>query len=174
MDHATIIESLRRSTFNVCSMTLGVDVSIGQAYESAQSTCTSQGVVALVGLAGDWVGTGCLSCAPDVACKLAGRFMSQPWDIVNDEVMDAMGELATIVIGNFRDDMEPYTGTLSSTMPTVVFGRNFTARSASGTQWTVLPVVYENSILEVKVCLYRQVTRAQKAGDAAKFVPTVH
>lgn len=175
MDAQIVVDSLVRATTDVCAMMLGINVTVGEPYVLDRPASVNQGVIALVGLAGDWVGNGCLSCTPQAACTLAGRFLSQTFTSVNDEVLDAVGEIGNIVIGNFKDDIEPYAGKLCLSVPTVVFGRNFTARSATGTSWTVIPFRFEQESLDVRVCLYRHQKQSDHTvSDAGLFVPARH
>lgn len=156
-----VIESLQRSTLRVSEIMLDLALTPGEAY-SQNNGAKNQGVVALVGLAGDWSGTGCLSCTPEFACTLASHFLSQRFDTVTDDVLDSFGEIANIVIGNFKDDMEPHFGRLCLSIPTVVFGKNFTARSAGSADWWVIPFSSGNEVLEVKVCLAASTSREHR------------
>jgi CheY-specific phosphatase CheX len=38
-------------------------------------------------------------------------------------------------------------------IPTVIYGRNFTSRSVGNNDWVVLPFAYGGDILEVRICL---------------------
>ena len=75
------------------------------------------------------------------------------YDSVNEDVLDAVGELTNMIIGNFKDEAEPMLGALALNTPTVVHGRNFRARSLAGTLWTTVPFKTEFGTLEVKVCM---------------------
>ena len=67
--------------------------------------------------------------------------------------MDAVAEVTNMIIGNVKTTLETELGPLALSIPTVVFGRNFTARSASSEEWVVVPFDVEGSRLDVKLCL---------------------
>jgi len=68
-------------------------------------------------------------------------------------VLDAIGEITNMVIGNFKDAAAPMFGHLALSTPTVIFGRNFRARNLNGQIWTAVPFECAGEIFEVKVCL---------------------
>ena len=39
------------------------------------------------------------------------------------EVLDGIGELANMILGNFKESIETQTGPLALTVPTVVYGK---------------------------------------------------
>ena len=74
---------------------------------------------------------------------------------VDEEVLDAVAELTNMIIGGVKTDLEPTLGPLGLSIPTVVFGKNFKAKSAShrNGSWSVFD--WEARPLLVKVCLAR-------------------
>jgi chemotaxis protein CheX len=110
--------------------------------------------VALVGVAGDWVGTGRISCSAKFACEIAGALlMSPPIDSVNEDVLDAVAEVSNMIIGNVKTFLEERLGSMALSIPTVVFGRNYQTRSAKVLQWTVVPFRSGSEVMEVRFCL---------------------
>jgi chemotaxis protein CheX len=75
------------------------------------------------------------------------------FDTVNDDVLDAVAEVTNMVIGNVKTILENELGPMALSIPTVVFGRNFTARSAGSEAWTAVPFELPCGRLEVKLCL---------------------
>src|SRR5580658_3307008 len=73
---------------------------------------TFHGVVALVGVAGSWTGTGHMSCTPQFAQKLAGALLMAEYDSVNEDVLDALAEVANMIIGNVKTILEEKLGPL--------------------------------------------------------------
>jgi len=58
----------------------------------------------LVGFAGQWSGSGTIRCGGELACIISGKFLKAEYNQVNEEVLDAMGEIANMILGNFKDD----------------------------------------------------------------------
>ena len=72
---------------------------------------------------------------------------------VDEEVLDAVGELTNIVIGSVKNDLEPHLGPLGLSIPTVIFGRNFKTKSMAEADWVVERFQWEGEHFLVKVCL---------------------
>ena len=83
-------------------------------------------LISFVQMTGDWNGVVVLECSPRQACLFAGRILSmEPPDKVDDDVCDALGELANVIGGNLKCGMS--TGVRLS-MPTVLDGRDYDVR----------------------------------------------
>jgi len=148
-----IVDMLHSVTREVLSTMLNLEAQPEESYTEHQPG-KSDGVVSFVGLAADqWAGTGSLHCESDVACMLASRFMMCEIAHVDDEVMDAFGELTNMIIGNFKNQLESYLGPMALSIPTVVYGKNFSTRSPGHEDWTVVPFVWETNRLNVRLCL---------------------
>jgi CheY-specific phosphatase CheX len=72
---------------------------------------------------------------------------------VNEEALDAISEITNMIIGNFKTHAESYFGPLGLSIPTVIYGLQFSARTAAKEQWVVVPFECEEQTVEVKVCL---------------------
>jgi chemotaxis protein CheX len=164
LDESLVTESLCRATLDVFGTMLGVDAVAGDRFTETQAPQPSHGLVSLIGMAGAWAGTGGISCSAELACKLSSKFLMTEYESVNDDVLDAMGELTNMIIGNFKNEIEEYVGTLGLSIPTVIFGRNFVARSAAANDWIVVPFECEGETMTVKVCLAPQTNRAVTRG----------
>jgi chemotaxis protein CheX len=70
---------------------------------------------------------------------------------VNEEVLDAVGEIANMIIGNFKTAAESRVGTLGLSVPTVIFGRNFISKSLGNKDWLVLPFKCGEDSFEVRM-----------------------
>jgi chemotaxis protein CheX len=74
-------------------------------------------------------------------------------EAVSEDVLDAVAELANMIIGNVKNALEEQLGPMGMSIPTVVFGHNFTTRGGGAESWTVVPFACERSQLTVKMCL---------------------
>jgi chemotaxis protein CheX len=111
------------------------------------------GVVALVGVAGAWTGAGHMSCSPHFAEKLAGALLLTEYDSVNEEVLDAVAEVANMIIGNVKTIFEETLGPLGLTVPTVIFGRNYHTRSAGVKDWVLVRLRSGEDTMDINFCL---------------------
>jgi chemotaxis protein CheX len=114
---------------------------------------TFHGVVALVGVAGSWTGTGHISCSPQFAQTIAGALLMAEYDSVNEEVLDAVAEVANMIVGNVKTIFEERLGALGLTVPTVIYGRNYHTRSAGVKDWVHVRLHSGEQSMDINFCL---------------------
>lgn len=173
--HDEMTLMIREATLNVFSMMLGLDFQPGESYVEEDPPGPSEGVLALIGLAGTWAGSGTFSCSAEMARKLSSALLMTEYESINDEVLDAIGEVTNMVLGNVKTSLEEKLGPMGLSIPTVVYGRNFTARSMAKNSWTVVPFVLEGDKVLVHLCLApsREATRHAPAGEHGRAVLTM-
>jgi chemotaxis protein CheX len=153
-DQEKLIGIVCKATQDVFSTMLGMELTPQAAYVDRTTTPEpTQGVVALIGFAGSWVGTGMYTCSADMACKLSAAMLMCEYEAVNEEVLDAVAEVTNMVLGNVKTELEAELGPMGLSIPTVIFGRNFTTRSLGKQEWTVVPFLFEAERVEISLCL---------------------
>jgi chemotaxis protein CheX len=152
MTNADLVAAITSSTQEVFSMMLGIDVAAGEPFVD-DSAGTNSGVLALLGLAGAWVGTGSMSCSAEIACHLASAMLMTECPAIDDEVLDAVAEVANMVIGNIKTKLEETLGTMALSTPTVVYGRNFETRRVGSREWVSVPFPCDGGSISVQICL---------------------
>ncbi len=148
-----IVESVRQSAAQVFSTMLGSELGSGEFSVEKGTPEVNDGVVSFIGLAGSWAGTGSVSCSPTVACRICSLMLMTESTAVDEEVLDAVAELTNMVIGSVKTDLEGQLGPLGLSIPTVVFGKNFRAKSAGTTEWIVVRFPWDGESLVIKMCL---------------------
>jgi chemotaxis protein CheX len=153
LDDQEIIASVRTAAADVFTTMLGMDIEPGPARVEQSAPAVSDGVLSLIGLAGAWAGAGTVCCSSRLACRICAQLLMTEATSVNEEVLDAVGEVTNMIIGNFKTMAEERLGPLGLSIPTVIFGRNFTSRSIGRDAWIVLPFRCDGEEFEVRVCL---------------------
>jgi chemotaxis protein CheX len=171
MDQRLIIEAACAAAQEVFTTMLGLDIAPGEAYVEEGSAI--EGVLALIGIAGPWVGTGVLTCSQTLACRLASSMLMAEYESVDSDVLDAIAEIANMIIGNLKTALEEHVGTLGLSVPAVLFGKNFSMKGAGAQSWTVIPFQTGSEQLWVKVCLTqnKDAHQAPRAGFIRAFAP---
>jgi chemotaxis protein CheX len=138
---------------------LNLEVTPGEPYREPPSSGPTDGVIALLGLVGEWAGTGIVQCDVNLAGKIYSHLLAMECETsqeaVSGDVLDAVAELANMIVGNVKNSLEDQLGPMGMSIPTVVFGHNFTTRSGGTESWTVVPFTCGQSQLTVKMCLRR-------------------
>ena len=157
IDRTKLIGWMTGATSEVFGTMLGLEIEPGESYFEQAALDTTGGVVAFIGLAGRWVGSGILHCDASLACKLHTHLLmiedEAGGGAVTEDVLDAVAEIANMIIGNIKNPLEEELGPMGMSIPTVIFGRNFTTRSAATDSWTVFPFQCCGEKAEVKMCL---------------------
>ena len=63
----------------------------GLAFQEQAGDECFDGVVALIGLAGAWVGAGRISCSAEFARRVSGALLSAEYEAVNEDVSEDVG-----------------------------------------------------------------------------------
>ncbi|MCW5978964.1 MAG: chemotaxis protein CheX [Bryobacteraceae bacterium] len=156
MEHQDqMVAAIRDSTAEVFATMLGLEVTPQESYVEVNQVGPSGGVVALIGLAGAWIGTGALHCNAECACLIASAMMQQTYEVIGDEVLDAISELTNMIIGNVKTSLEDALGVLGLSIPTVIYGRNFMTRSVQKADWIVAPFRCNGFTIQIKMCVAR-------------------
>jgi chemotaxis protein CheX len=153
LGHDDLVQLVTTAAQDVFTTMLAMEPVPGPAYIESAPNLQSNGVFSLVGLAGPWVGTGSISCTASLSCRIAGQLMMTEYSSVNDEVLDAIAEVTNMIIGNVKTALEERLGPMGLSIPTVIYGRNFTSRTVGREDWTVVPFDLGDERLEVQVCL---------------------
>ncbi len=162
IQHEKVAELIKRATSDVFGTMLGLEVSVADTKLSAESSNNGGGgLVALIGFAGPWVGTGSFSCSPSMACRVADALLGTEHAAVEEDVLDAIAEMTNMILGNVKTELEEIIGPMLLSVPTVIFGRNFSTRSSMRQNWTVVTFEHGGETIEVKVCLTSNVDQKE-------------
>src|SRR5579871_5074360 len=137
IDCEQIVSGIRASAEEVFSTMLGANLSFTEAYCDKGPSHPVDGVICLIGMAGEWTGTGTLSCSADFACRMASGMLMAQYAVVDAEVLDVVAEIGNMIIGNVKTALERTVGPMGISIPTAIFGRNFLAKSFGGETWSV-------------------------------------
>lgn len=152
--HDKLVELITRATREVFGTMLALDVELVDAKLCAHGENSGGGgVMSLIGFAGPWVGTGSFSCTPNMACRVANALLGSEHLAVEEDVLDAIAEMTNMILGNVKTELEEIIGPMLLSVPTVIYGRNFTTRTTMMQSWTWVSFEQDGERFEVKVCL---------------------
>lgn len=160
MDQEFVVKAVCSAAEEVFATMLGLEMAPGKSYteenQDTEQPSADGGVVALIGMAGSWVGTGMLTCTPEFACKAASIMLMTECHAVDKDVLDAVAEISNMIFGNVKTMLEENLGPLGLSIPTVIFGKNFSTRSVGQQMWTVVPLEVGSDRMHVRICLVPQ------------------
>lgn len=148
-----LVEAIKAVTADVFSTMLALEVTPGEAFQEQNVPGPSEGLVGIIGITGPWLGTGMFHCNSALGCKVAGSMMMAEYEAVSDEVLDVVGEVTNMLFGNVKTFLEERLGPLGLSIPSVIYGRNFSSRTLSKNVWTVIPFRVGTETMEIQLCL---------------------
>jgi len=147
-----IVDAVTQATTSVYSMMANLEVAPQEALDHAEPEPVTR-VAAVLGFTGDWLGTGMLLRSERFACRVGSAMLLCEVQEVNGDVLDGIGEMANMILGNFKESMESHVGPLLLSVPIVVYGKNFSTRTPLKAMWTIVPFKIEDETFEVRVCI---------------------
>jgi len=146
-----LVSMMRAAAEEVFSTMLGAELKFAKSYSDEGPSHPSDGVICLIGMAGEWAGTGTISCSAGFACRIASQMLMSEYTVVDAEVLDAVAEIANMILGNVKTELEGLLGSMAMSIPTVIFGKNFLAKSFGDETWTVTDFECDGESFEVKL-----------------------
>ncbi len=152
MDDSALAHAIQESTNKVFKSMFAMEVN-SNGFERRSELQTGNEVLSIIGIRGEWKGSFMLVCDPDSACSLVSTMLGAEIPDLNNEVLDGIGELANILMGNLKDALEEGTKDVAITPPTVIHGDNMIVRARAKQEWLVVPFTTYSSKFEVRMAI---------------------
>ncbi len=95
-------------------------------------------ITSLIGLAGDLKGILAIQCPKEVALQISGAMLGMELTELDEDVKDALGEIANMVAGGVKDALLAIGKATELAIPTTVIGKSVRAGRISGATQTVV------------------------------------
>lgn len=144
------INPFLRATVDVFKQTASIDLQRGEIALKVNSvpSLDISGLISLTGIVGGLV---VVSVDQKVALKVAEAMLQEPFDTVNNDVIDLVGELTNMIAGKAKAGLAQFKMTLG--LPTVVTGTNHEVRFPSDVQPISIPFTSDSGRVVVDVGL---------------------
>ena len=141
---------------NVCKSVfkdlIGKEIEAKIPHFLEKDAATEWDISGIIGLTGEARGAVVISMKDDLAMKLTGILTGKVYNVLYDEVVDAVGELINIIAGNVKQELEDAYRLIIS-LPTIVTGKGHTINWPNGHARVIcIPFSYsktENFILSI-------------------------
>ncbi len=104
---------------------------------------------ALVGLAGSLRGVLSIRCNDQAARIMASKMLGMPIEEVDNDSWDALGEIANMIAGNFKGKLSGIGNHCMLSVPTIITGTDYEARSLGAGNTIEVIFEFENKPLWV-------------------------
>jgi chemotaxis protein CheX len=130
------INAFMSSVKNVFQTMLKIEVEFGKPHVETKEE-TMHDVSGIIGLSGDVVGAVIVSFPKLSAVRIAGKFAGVALSEADEDFADAIGELANMIAGNAKKDIEGMKIMIST--PSVVIGAGHQVKSTRGIPKLLIP-----------------------------------
>lgn len=139
------------ATTDVFSTMLAVDLVVGDPVEGTGGEVVSN-ITSMLGLGGDIRGMLAVHCPAAVAIAITSGFLGMDVDTLNDDVKDAIGEIANMVAGNLKTSFAGDGVKAELAIPTSVIGESFRVGGMLGARRVAVPFGMESGqfLVELK------------------------
>ncbi|MGA8596728.1 MAG: chemotaxis protein CheX [Bryobacteraceae bacterium] len=124
-DFAEVLENMTKQVF---STMLGMEIEDSLIEPDDTPVIPDAGIVAMVGIAGAVSGNVCIRISNQLSCRLASALLMMECEEVNADVLDAIAEIANMIVGGLKTDLENRFGAMGLSLPTVISAEKYIAR----------------------------------------------
>lgn len=171
--HSGVIEVVQRTVAQVFATMLSLRVTNGPVEVDSRTLVPNAGTVAMVGMAGAVSGNGSICLSKDLSCRLASAFLMTELREVDDDVLDAVAELANMIIGGLKTELEETAGPMGLSVPTVIFSDHYITRTPTlGDRFTLHFACEDedwNATFSVQICLIVEKSNRSYLQELAEF-----
>jgi len=96
-------------------------------------------VSGIIGLAGTVTGMVAIHAPEDVAIAITERFLGLEVDSCGEDVTDAFGELANMLAGNIKMDLDESGSNITLSVPSYVCGADYHIECVVDANWVMIP-----------------------------------
>ncbi|MBW6521340.1 MAG: chemotaxis protein CheX [Desulfoarculaceae bacterium] len=133
-----ISEKIIETTVEIFTTMVMMDVSAdGPPLEVSGALCDT--VTGMIGLAGTHKGVLAIHIPNQVALAITSSFLGMDVDEINDDVRDAVGELANMLGGNVKTILSQNGRDIELSLPSTIYGHEYGFKTASDVDMVILP-----------------------------------
>ena len=100
-------------------------------------------ITGMLGFSGDIKGILRIHCPDRVAMAITGSLLGMDVDQIDDDVRDAIGEIANMVAGGLKVNLARHNRNIEMSIPTAIGGKSYTVHSLASAERITVPFAME-------------------------------
>lgn len=140
MDH---IQHLIEATQEIFSSMIMLEVSPGEPFNRNKSPLKDS-ISGIIGLAGTTKGLLAIHLPTAAALAVTTAFLGMDVEEIDEDVQDAIGELANMLGGNVKTALDPKGSGIQLSMPTSVHGDEYSIDCLAHAEELTIPFTFDN------------------------------
>jgi chemotaxis protein CheX len=145
------INPFMTATVHVLKTIARTDVSAGKPYIKKDNVARGD-VSAVIGLSGNVSGTIAVSFTEKSILAIVSSMFGEKVSDLNDDIGDAVGEIANMISGQARQALEKIGRPLQAAIPTVIMGKGHRITHITSEPIIAIPFLTENDGFTIEVC----------------------
>lgn len=117
----------------------------------AKGDIMSADISGIIGLGGEVVGSAVISFPKPLALTVASAMFMDELTDFNDDVRDAIGEFANIVVGNARNQLVNAGFAVTISTPTIIVGRDHSISHPHNIPFLVIPFKTKLGVFHISI-----------------------
>jgi chemotaxis protein CheX len=146
------INPFLEGTTNVLKTMAFVEPRAGKPYLKGDSLARGD-ISGIIGLTGSATGSLALSFSEGAILKIVSNMLGENIPNINNDIMDAVGEITNMVSGVARKNLEAEGFYIQAAIPTVVAGKNHSITHVMGGPSLIIPFEIDQGAFVVDICL---------------------
>ncbi len=138
-----LAQDIIATTQEIFSTMIMLDVTPGEPCSRPEGPFKNS-VSGMVGMAGQVKGLLAIHLNEDVAKTVTGNFLGMEVEEVDEDVRDAIGELANMLAGNIKMALTEKGNDIKLSIPSAISGEEYTIDSMTDAEITVVPFSLES------------------------------
>lgn len=149
MEHA---QHIIESTQEIFSSMVMLEVAPGEPFVRIDEKLTNS-ISGIVGLAGTTKGMLAIHMSNDAALAVTTAFLGMEVSEIDEDVRDAIGELANMLAGSLKSVLDPGGGDIKLSMPSAVYGEEYSIDCLAQAQAATVPFSFDGMNFMVELQL---------------------
>ena len=147
MEYSQIIIEATQEIFSSMIM---LDVTPGEPFQRGKEMLKNS-ISGLIGLAGTTKGMLAIHLPNQTAIAITTAFLGMGVEEIDDDVRDAVGELANMLAGNVKTALDPKGSDIKLSMPSAVYGEEYSVDCLANAQSITVPFALEGDTFFVEL-----------------------
>ena len=146
-----LINPFLESTVHVLQTIAGISAEKGKPFLKKDNIARGD-VSGVIGLAGDMNGIISVTFTEKCILHIGSGMFGEEMNELNDEIGDAVGEIANMISGQARQKLETQGTNLQAAIPSVVMGKDHTISHLTKQPIIALPFITAGGEFTIEIC----------------------
>lgn len=142
------------TTLEVFSSMLGMEATPQEPIAAGMTHIDS--ISGIIGLAGSVKGMLAVHAPEKVALAITGGFLGMPVEEINEDVQDAIGELANMLAGGVKLTLTDNSSEIRLSVPSVIYGDSYNVSAPSNAWAFIIPFTIPEGLFYVEFHLVKE------------------